>query len=958
MAMAAAKHTERGLYDDAFDSYMQSSRPAAALLGEREAGIPARLAPDERHRPCDRRSSQTAKKSAHSQIAADESAPMLNARSSQPAAEARLHPATKSSRAKKVAKSVRAKKVAPVLEVCTASATASGKAGTKGGQRGQRAVYRVDIDGLRAVAVTAVIVYHVDHAWLPGGFTGVDVFFVISGYVVSGSLLAKQHQSVGAQIAAFYSRRVKRLAPALLAMVFCASLAISLFLPPSTPTLSQYYTTGMAALLGTTNVYFVTRASGGGYFDEGAAALEYNPYTHTWSLGVEEQFYLCFPLLLACAGRRPLALLCASLMLSAAISLVLSRARPTLAFYLLPSRFWQLMAGAVLLHCEEAAADCTPPAWLRCTLPILQLVACVLFSIAFTLTPTHDFPLPWSLLAVAATLLFIALGSVRTHTYAAVTIRSESATLRRRRNRAPLPPASSRPRAEVSGTQMPLLNSAVGRAAYVGRLSYPLYLWHWPVLVLCKWTVGLNDALVRLKALGFTLALAMATYHLLEAPFRAWRPWRAWPVFAALLPATLALQGWLLVLQGPWYGAFYLDEATAFESRVPDLSKSTLSAPPTPSPQSPPAPPPPSSSPPPPPCPPPHPPGYLAPHHPPPRPPSLPPRAPPPLPPSPPWKSEHCQCVQTHPTFHTPPFATTIAAPPCFVPADLADQPLLHAKTGDWSGAFNMPGTVWAEPCWFEPGNDGDMRTATQVVARVNRCLDRSLAVEHGEDSGRRQHIFLVGDSHAAHLSNGFRRAAEAANLGFSWVGVGAECGYFSDGSIAANVHEQAWVAMCTTYRNQVRKRLQEQLQVGDIVIISNAEYKWHDSQLGWLRSEIGTLRTAHARVLIMSDVGTLPNWATYCIPNRWSPEALSRCVALPAYGWRESSPSAELIALAATLEHVSYVPIRDLLCTADACGAIVPGTSTFAYFDNGHLTAAGSMYLWPYLCPYLGPAD
>ena len=145
-------------------------------------------------------------------------------------------------------------------------------------------------------------------------------------------------------------------------------------------------------------------------------------------------------------------------------------------------------------------------------------------------------------------------------------------------------------------------------------------------------------------------------------------------------------------------------------------------------------------------------------------------------------------------------------------------------------------------------------------------------------------------------------------------------------------------------------------LQAGDVVIISNAEYKWHHSQLGWLRSEIGTLRTAHARVLIMGEIGTLPNWATYCIPNRWSPDALSRCVAPRAYGWRESSPSAELIALAATLEHVSYVPIRDLLCTADACGAVVPGTSTFAYFDNGHLTAAGSMYLWPYLCPYLGP--
>ena len=237
--------------------------------------MPSRLAPDERYSRCDRQSSQTARKIA----------PMLNARSFyfEVEAEARSHPATKSGRAKKVAKSVRPKIVDPVLEVRTASATASGQAGTK---VGQHAAYRVDIDGLRAVAVTAVIVYHVDHAWLPGGFTGVDVFFVISGYVVSGSLLAKQSQSVVAQIAAFYSRRVKRLAPALLAMVFCTSLAVSLFVPPSTPTLSQYYTTGMAALLGTTNVYFVTRASGGGYFDEGAAALEYNPYTHTWSLGV------------------------------------------------------------------------------------------------------------------------------------------------------------------------------------------------------------------------------------------------------------------------------------------------------------------------------------------------------------------------------------------------------------------------------------------------------------------------------------------------------------------------------------------------------------------------------------------------------------------------------------------------------------------------------------------------
>jgi peptidoglycan/LPS O-acetylase OafA/YrhL len=229
--------------------------------------------------------------------------------------------------------------------------------------------YRADIDGLRAVAVIAVIVYHLDKSWLPGGFTGVDIFFTMSGYVVSSSLMTKQAPSVGSLLVSFYARRVKRLSPALVAMVLSSSIAMTVLLHPNTRGLKDFYHTAQLAIVGVANNQFL--ASSQGYFSEGADALEWNPFTHSWSLGVEEQFYLVFPLIVGLGfGRqatktgpdctrwvRPGALLLVSFIASFALSYHWSTSSDpkagVLAFYSLPSRFWQLMAGSMLYYAEH-----------------------------------------------------------------------------------------------------------------------------------------------------------------------------------------------------------------------------------------------------------------------------------------------------------------------------------------------------------------------------------------------------------------------------------------------------------------------------------------------------------------------------------------------------------------------------------------------------------------------------
>lgn len=161
--------------------------------------------------------------------------------------------------------------------------------------------YRPDVDGLRAVAVLGVVVYHMSPSALPGGFFGVDIFFVISGYVVTGSLLSNTETTMSAYIAGFYARRVKRLTPALVLMVAVMAFLLRLLVesPPGhtaawlpedmkvAPPFDGYFLSGQLSLVGLANLYYATLKVS--YFSQGTRSLEYNPFTHCWSLGVEEQ---------------------------------------------------------------------------------------------------------------------------------------------------------------------------------------------------------------------------------------------------------------------------------------------------------------------------------------------------------------------------------------------------------------------------------------------------------------------------------------------------------------------------------------------------------------------------------------------------------------------------------------------------------------------------------------------
>lgn len=338
--------------------------------------------------------------------------------------------------------------------------------------------YRPAVDGLRALAVIAVIVNHLEPSWWPLGYLGVDVFFVISGFVVTLSLLSRPLESRKAFLLGFYSRRLRRLLPALLVTVVVVSLLGVMVMYPGSLERITSLQTGLTALIGGSNLFLLSQNSD--YF---GIRAELNLFLHTWSLGVEEQFYLLFPCLwLLCGGQRRrflalLLLLCCTSGLFQA-GLLKSSWGYNASFYLMPARFWELGCGAVLALLLPQRRDLQP--WLqKWLMQLVALVGCVALVLLMLRGGAPAWMSP-QLAIVAVTTLVIAC-------------------------------------LESAGPVQAVLASRPIVA--VGIRSYGLYLWHWPLLVLMRWTVGFSVLAAAVVA-GLTVSLAWVSFAWLETPLR------------------------------------------------------------------------------------------------------------------------------------------------------------------------------------------------------------------------------------------------------------------------------------------------------------------------------------------------------------------------------------------------------------------------------------------------------
>ena len=376
--------------------------------------------------------------------------------------------------------------------------------------------YRPDIDGLRAVAVIAVILFHVFPGKIRGGFVGVDVFFVISGYLIS-QILLRDLQVNRFNLLEFYARRARRIFPAL-AIVLVATMAAGWWIsyPDEFVSLGRHV---MAGALFSSNLLLWNEA---GYFDVEAIR---KPLLHLWSLGVEEQFYLMWPLLLSMVwrhNRRPYTAVLVIAGASFALGLWLVRVDQNSAFYLPFSRFWELMLGVLLAvgsidgdplrSLTRALGTPARDALVRDLLAAGGVMAILVATLLFD--QEGHFP---GMLALAPTL------------GAAAIIAAGPATFVNRR----------------------ILSSRL--AVYIGLISYPLYLWHWPGLSFIDIVTPVNGAWIRPLKFGvvvFAVLAAMATYHFVERPLRARRdPVRLMlPTFSALLVS--AMLGFVLVSTG------------------------------------------------------------------------------------------------------------------------------------------------------------------------------------------------------------------------------------------------------------------------------------------------------------------------------------------------------------------------------------------------------------------------
>lgn len=340
--------------------------------------------------------------------------------------------------------------------------------------------FRKDIEGLRAVAVTLVVAYHAGIPGFWGGFIGVDIFFVLSGYLITNLLLTESASTGAISLLGFYARRARRLLPAsLLMLAVTAVLSALLYAPAEQRDIAE---TTMFTASYLSNFFFAKSATN--YFGDDA---ESNPLLHTWSLSVEEQFYFVWPLLLMVAlgvfpRRRVPAGQFAWVMagvtaLSFAASMALTLTNQPWAFFMMPPRAWEFGAGALAAVLPLRAGGRRPVALVTAGLGWLCVLGPAVFYNKFTLFPGYAAVVP-----VAGTVLLL--------------------------------------RAGAGGSSWPTRILETRPFQAIGRLSYSWYLWHWPALLLAGAATSHLPGPYRVAAVTASLGLAALSYKFVEHPIR------------------------------------------------------------------------------------------------------------------------------------------------------------------------------------------------------------------------------------------------------------------------------------------------------------------------------------------------------------------------------------------------------------------------------------------------------
>ncbi|MFC4701974.1 acyltransferase family protein [Glaciecola siphonariae] len=333
--------------------------------------------------------------------------------------------------------------------------------------------YRPDIDGLRTIAVLSVLLFHFGSTTLSGGFVGVDVFFVISGYLITSILLHDFHNDTFSFVT-FYDKRIRRLFPALFAMLGASFFtAYFLFMPDE---FKEFAESAAATALYVSNFYFWLKSD---YF---AGPSELKPLLHTWSLAIEEQFYLIFPVFLLFCFKQIKAFILPILLVVTLVSFIAGMAtlenHASSAFFLSPLRFWELLAGAILgyLHFQKYTL---PDKY--CNIVSLLGLSLIIFA-ALTFSKASHFPGLLALMPVIGAVCIIAA-------------RSSTSLVSK------------------------LLSTRL--FVFTGKISYSLYLWHWPVVVFYGyWLIRPFELFDQLLMMFVTLGLSLFSYYVFESPFR------------------------------------------------------------------------------------------------------------------------------------------------------------------------------------------------------------------------------------------------------------------------------------------------------------------------------------------------------------------------------------------------------------------------------------------------------